>query len=126
MFFPDIFIYNKSSANKLYLKRLSLYLKKGEKSLKDKKWSGRPITATIDENISKIKTCIKSDHYCSNDEIKAEFQISRGNIHNVIYNCSTLKNFHRDGYLKKIAKIEFAYASKICKSLKAISEDYAM
>ena len=58
--------------------------KKGEKNLKDKRRSGRPITATTDDNISKIRTFIKSDPYCTYDEIEAEFQISRGTIHNMI------------------------------------------
>jgi predicted HTH transcriptional regulator len=68
--------------------------KKGEKNLKelkDKRRSGRPITATTDDNISKIRTFIKSDPYCTYDEIEAEFQISRGTIHNIIHDCLKLK-----------------------------------
>jgi len=56
--------------------------KKVEKNLKDKK----PITATTDDNISKIQAIIKSDQYCTYDEIEAEFQISRETIHTIIYN----------------------------------------
>jgi hypothetical protein len=49
----------------------SIYLKKGEKYLKDEGRSGRPITATTDDNISKIRAFIKSDPYCTYDEIEA-------------------------------------------------------
>ena len=73
--------------------------KKGEKNLKDKRRSGRPITPTTDDNISKIRAFIKSDPYCTYDEIEAEFQISRGTIHNIIHDCLKLKKFHQDGYL---------------------------
>ena len=48
-------------------------------------------TATTDDNISKIRTFIKSDPYCTYDEIEAEFQISRGTIHNIIHDCLKLK-----------------------------------
>ncbi len=61
--------------------------KKSEKYLKDERRSGRPITATTDDNISKIRAFIKSDPYCTYDEIEAEFQISRGTIHNIIHDC---------------------------------------
>ena len=43
--------------------------KKGEKNLKDKRRSRRPITATTDDNISKIRAFIKSDPYCTYDEM---------------------------------------------------------
>ncbi len=68
--------------------------KKGEKNLKDKRQSERSITATIDDNISKIRAFIKSDLYCTYDESKkfeAKFQISRGTIHNIIHDCLKLK-----------------------------------
>ena len=68
--------------------------KKGEKNLKelkDKRRSGRPITSTTDDTISKIRTFIKSDPYCTYDEIEAEFQISRGTIHNIMHDCLKLK-----------------------------------
>jgi transposase len=55
--------------------------KKDEKNLKDKRRSRRPITATTDENISKIRAFIKSDPYCTYDEIEVELQISRGTIY---------------------------------------------
>ena len=55
-------------------------------NLKDKKLFGKPITATTDDNISKIQAFIKSDQYCTYDKIEAEFQISRENIHTLMYN----------------------------------------
>jgi len=67
--------------------------KKGEKNLKDKRRSERSIKATIDDNISKIRAFIKSDLYCTYDEstkFEAEFQISRGAIHNIIHDCLKL------------------------------------
>ena len=74
--------------------------KKGEKNLKHKKRSGVLNTATTDDGISKIQAFINSNQYCTYDEIKAEFQISRETIHNVINNCFKLKKkFHQDGYL---------------------------
>jgi hypothetical protein len=57
-----------------------------ESCFKDKKLFGRPITATTDDNISKIQAFIKSDQYCTYNKIEAEFQISRENIHTIIYN----------------------------------------
>jgi len=59
--------------------------------LKDKKLFGRQITATTDDNISKIQVFIKSDQYCTYDEIEAEFQISRKTIHTIKYNWLILK-----------------------------------
>ncbi len=50
--------------------------KKVEKNLKDKRRPGRPITATPDKNISKIREFIKSDPYFTYGEIEAEIQIS--------------------------------------------------
>jgi len=54
--------------------------------LKDKKLFGKPITATTDDNISKIQVFIKSDQYCTYDVIEAELQISRETIHTIKYN----------------------------------------
>jgi hypothetical protein len=59
--------------------------------LKDKRRSGRSITATIGDNISKIRAFIKSNLYRTYDEIEAEFQIFRGTIHNIIHDCLKLK-----------------------------------
>jgi hypothetical protein len=65
--------------------------KKGERNLKDKRRSERPITATTDDNISKIRAFIKSDLYCTFDKIEAEFQVCRGTLHNIKHDCLKLK-----------------------------------
>ena len=50
--------------------------------MKDRKLFGRPITVITDDNISKIQAFIKSDQYCTYDEIEAEFSdLSRDYIY---------------------------------------------
>jgi hypothetical protein len=70
------------------------------KNLKDKKRSGRLITAMYNYKIFKMRKFIKIEPYCTYDEIEAEVQISLRDYKQYITSLfEAKKKFRQDGYL---------------------------
>jgi [histone H3]-lysine36 N-dimethyltransferase SETMAR len=67
------------------------HFKTGNQGLKDQPRSGRPITATNESNIGRVRDVIENNPWCSYDEIEAETSLSRGTIFNIIHDTLHMK-----------------------------------
>lgn len=63
----------------------------GDMELEDKPRSGRPVTATTEENIQEVQRIIDEDPHCTYDDIEEETSLSHGTINNIIHNHLELR-----------------------------------